>query len=98
MRFEFKRKGFWGLGLLGALIAYVGYHTVEGERGLRAFSRLYQTHKNASQELAKLEDERDRLDSQLALLDSEIDPEALEHQVRTFLGYTKREEKIIVFS
>lgn len=83
--------------LLGCVIVYFGYHTVQGENGLLAYARKSGQVQRAQIELAQLQDERKRLELRTSLMRSDsLDPDMLDEQARWALGVLHPDDVIIV--
>lgn len=83
--------------LLGCVIVYFGYHTVQGDNGLIAYARKASQVQRAKIELAHLELERDRLERRTNLMRSEsLDPDMLDEQARWALGLLHPDDVIVV--
>lgn len=79
-----------------SLMAYFGYHLVEGERGLKAWARLTRQISAAKATLAQLEGERHGLEHDVALLRPEhIDRDMLDERVRAILNLAAPDEVVI---
>jgi cell division protein FtsB len=75
-----------------ALALAVGYHIVFGANGLTAFERKRQETHRLQQEMLDLQRQNDLLQSHVQRL--QTDPEAIEHQAREELRYTRPGEII----
>ena len=84
--------------LLGvALTSYFVYHTIEGERGLRAWREITQQLRAAKDQLATVESERDALAHKVGGLDpAHVDPDLLDQQIRTTLELVAPNEVVIM--
>jgi cell division protein FtsB len=83
--------------LLGCVVVYFGYHTVQGENGLIAYARKDAMTKRAEIELAELVTERRRLERRANQLRPEsLDPDMLDERARWMLGLAHPDEVIIV--
>jgi len=83
--------------LLVALIAYFAFHALNGDRGVRAWLDVRHQLAVADKSLADLEAIGDRLERKVALMRPEsLDPDLLDEQVRTRLGYTGANEIVIL--
>jgi cell division protein FtsB len=84
--------------LLGlALTSYFVYHTIEGDRGLRAWRDITQQLRVASDQLSTVEAERDALAHKVAGLDpNHVDPDLLDQQIRATLDLVSPNEIIIL--
>ena len=86
---------FWPL-LAISLLAYFGYHLVEGERGLKAWGRLNLEIAAAKANLARLESEKQLLEHDVSLLRPDrLDPDMLDERVRAVLNLAAPDEVII---
>ena len=80
-----------------SLLAYFAYHTVEGERGVLAWMRLQTQIAEVDARLAKVEDERDRLERRVRLLRPDhLDPDMLEERARVGLDMVHPDEVVVV--
>ena len=98
---EMRRRARFLVGpLLGAaLTSYFVYHSVEGDRGLRAWRELAQQQHVASDALATVQAERDALAHKVAGLDpNHVDPDLLDQQIRQNLDLVAPNEVIILQS
>jgi cell division protein FtsB len=96
---EMRRRARFLVGpLLGAaLTSYFAYHTVEGDRGLRAWRDITQQLRVAKEGLATVQGERDALAHKVAGLDpNHVDPDLLDQQIRTNLDLVGPSEVIIM--
>jgi cell division protein FtsB len=96
---EMRRRARFLVGpLLGAaLTSYFAYHTVEGDRGLRAWRDVTQQLRVAREALATAEAERDALAHKVAALDpNHVDPDLLDQQIRSTLDLVAPNEIVIV--
>lgn len=84
--------------LLGiTALAYFGYHTVQGDRGLMAWWRLRHEIQVAEKILAETQDERQAMERRASLLRPDnLDPDLLEERARTMLNMG-RDDEIVVF-
>jgi cell division protein FtsB len=96
---EMRRRARFLVGpLLGAaLTSYFVYHTVEGDRGLRAWRDIAQQLRGAKEALAAAEAERDALAHKAAGLDPHhVDPDLLDQQIRSTLDLVAPNEIVIM--
>ena len=96
---EMRRRARFLVGpLLGAaLTSYFVYHTIEGDRGLRAWREITQQLRVANDALATVDAERDALAHKVAGLDpSHVDPDLLDQQIRQNLDLVAPNEIIIM--
>jgi cell division protein FtsB len=96
---EMRRRARFLVGpLLGAaLTSYFVYHTVEGDRGARAWREVTQQLRVANEALATVQGERDALAHKVAGLDpNHVDPDLLDQQIRTNLNLVAPNEIIVM--
>jgi cell division protein FtsB len=96
---EMRRRARFLVGpLLGAaLTSYFVYHTIEGDRGLRAWREIAQQLHAASDTLATVQAERDALAHKVAGLDpNHVDPDLLDQQIRQNLDLVSPNEVILL--
>jgi cell division protein FtsB len=96
---EIRRRARFLVGpLLGAtLTSYFAYHTVEGDRGLRAWRDITQQLRIANDALATVQGERDALAHKVAGLDpNHVDPDLLDQQIRMNLDLVAPNEVILM--
>ena len=73
--------------LLGTLIAFFGFHSLTGERGLLMRDNLYREIAAAQEHLQLLKKENTQLESRILLMRSDIiDKDILEEMARSELG------------
>ena len=77
----------------GALALAVGYHVVFGHNGLTVYQQKRQETKNLEQQLRNLGKENESLKGHVDRLQE--DPDAIEHQAREELHYTRPGEVIV---
>jgi cell division protein FtsB len=66
-----------------ALTSYFIYHTIEGDRGLRAWRDINQQLRAANDQFATVEVERDALEHKVnGLNPNHVDPDLLDQQIR----------------
>ena len=95
---EMRRRARLLVGpLLGAaLTSYFVYHTIEGDRGLRAWRDITQQLRTAKDQLATVETEHDALAHKVAGLDpNHVDPDLLDQQIRSTLDLVAPNEVVI---
>lgn len=82
---------------LSTLVAvYFGYHAIQGDRGLIAYSHYALEIKRVEAELAEIRAQRQHLAHQVSLLHPEhVDPDMLDEQVRRNLGLARPDEMIV---
>lgn len=79
-----------------ALIAYFGYHAVQGDRGLVAWWNLRHEIEKADFELDAVTRERQQLEHRVSLLRPEsLDRDMLEERARAMLGAVHGEDLIV---
>jgi len=96
---EMRRRARFLVGpLLGAaLTSYFVYHTVEGDRGLRAWRNITQQLHAAKETLATVESEHDALAHKVAGLDpNHVDPDLLDQQIRSTLDLVAPNEVVVI--
>jgi len=96
---EMRRRARFLVGpLLGvALTSYFIYHTIEGDRGLKAWRDITQQLRAASDQLATVQAERDALAHKVGGLDpNHVDPDLLDQQIRQTLDLVAPNEIIIM--
>jgi cell division protein FtsB len=82
-----------------ALTSYFVYHTIEGDRGLRAWHEIVQQLRGAKETLATIEAERDALLHKVSGLEpSHVDPDLLDQQIRSNLDLVAPNEILIMRS
>ncbi len=96
LRRQFRRAL---LPFTGALaLAYFGYHTINGDRGLVAWWQLRHEMTRAEVDLARLEARRAALQHRVALLRSEsLDADMLDERARLMLGYGHPDEIVVLY-
>ena len=95
---EMRRRGRYLVGpLLGvALTSYFVYHTIEGDRGLRAWRDINQQLHAATDALATVQAEHDALAHKVAGLNpNHVDPDLLDQQIRATLDLVAPDEIVI---
>jgi cell division protein FtsB len=96
---EMRRRARFLVGpLLGAaLTSYFVYHTVEGDRGLRAWRDITQQLRVANDALVTVQAERDALAHKVAGLDpNHVDPDLLDQQIRANLDLVAPGEIVVM--
>ena len=85
--------------LSSCAIAYFGYHTVQGDRGLMAYLRISVEIDAAKALNASLRNERRQLGHRVALLDKEgLDPDLLDERARAVLNYAAPGELVFYYT
>jgi cell division protein FtsB len=78
--------------------AYIGFHALQGERGIKVWSALKQQIEAATLERDRLAAERDRLDARAALLrKATLNRDMLDESVRRMLNYGRPDEIVIFY-
>lgn len=98
---EVRRRLRWVIPQLLAfgLVAYFGYHLLQGDRGLRAYLRLEDQIAEARVSAAVLHDEVQTEGRRVKALSSgSLDPDLLEERAQAVLGYLKPDERVILVS
>src|SRR5215469_8852644 len=96
---EIRRRSRFLLGpLLGAaLTSYFVYHTIAGDRGLRAWRDINQQLRVAKDQYATVEAQRDALEHRVdGLNPNHVDPDLLDQQIRTQLDLVSPDEVILM--
>jgi len=96
---ELRKRAQYVLGptLGAALIVYVTYHALQGERGLIAFWQLHGQVMHAQHIHDRLRITKKRLQNRVKLLNpNSLDTDMLEERVRFMLGYSRPDETIIL--
>src|SRR5580692_10295600 len=93
-----RRARFLVSPLLGAaLTSYFVYHTIEGDRGLRAWRDINLQLRMAKDQLATVESERDALEHKVdGLNPNHVDPDLLDQQIRSQLDLVSPGEVILM--
>jgi len=80
-------------------LAYFGYHTLQGERGLVAYLRITKEAEDARTTLARLEAERKRLEHRVSLLQRDsLDLDLLDERARAVLNYGRPGDLVYYFT
>jgi cell division protein FtsB len=83
--------------LFAGVFVYLGFHAMNGERGLYAWLRDTRLQDNVEQELANVRSERESLELKVShLRDDSIDLDLLDEQVRRMLGGVTQHEVIVL--
>jgi cell division protein FtsB len=78
------------------VLGYFGYHLVEGDRGLAAWSNLVREVRAAELALDTVREERRRLEHRVSLLDQRhLDLDILEERTRAVLGLAHPDDVIV---
>lgn len=83
-------------GLAMCLIAYFGYHAVQGDLGLLAYLKLGHQIEALEAEAAVIAQERAVLEHRVALMSPKgVDPDLLDERVRHDLGFVHQDDLVI---
>ena len=96
---ELRKRARYVLGptVGAALIVYVTYHALQGERGLIAFWQLHGQVMHAQHIHNDLRANKEQLQHRVKLLNpNSLDTDMLEERVRFMLGYSRPDETIIL--
>ncbi|MBV8776224.1 MAG: septum formation initiator family protein [Alphaproteobacteria bacterium] len=96
---EIRRRARFLVGpLLGAaLTSYFVYHTIEGDRGLRAWRDITQQLHVANEQLSTVQGEHDALAHKVGGLDpNHVDPDLLDQQIRATLDLVSPNEIVVM--
>lgn len=96
---ELRRQGRQiTMSLLGvAAIGYFAFHSVEGERGLRAYFALHHKTAQARGALGDLRIEREAIERRVGLLKADgLDLDMLEERAHDVLGLVHEDEVVIL--
>jgi len=96
---EVRRRLRWVVPQLLAfgLVAYFGYHLLQGDRGLRAYLRLGDEIAQARATAAVLHGELEVESRRVKALSSRsLDPDMLEERAQAVLGFLKPEDRVIL--
>ena len=79
-----------------SLVAYFGYHLVQGDRGLSAWLRLSREIRTEQANLTVMDDERRALDQRVNLLRPDhLDRDMLDERARASLNLIRPDERVI---
>jgi len=80
-----------------ALVAYIAYNTVQGDRGLIAYWQLTKQVEQAKSVRAELDQQRQRLENRVQLMyPQSLDPDMLDERARFMLGYSRADEYVVI--
>lgn len=80
-----------------ALVVYVAYNTVQGDRGLIAYWQLSKQVEQAREIQEDLDWQRRRLENRVKLMSSSsLDSDMLEERARFLFGYTRPDEYVVI--
>ncbi len=83
--------------LIACVVAYFGYHAVQGRRGVIAWLQLGQQIEQTSADLVLSRAEERRLARRVALVRSEsLDPDLLDERARAVLNLAHPDDLVIV--
>jgi cell division protein FtsB len=83
--------------LCSMVIAYFGYHLVQGDRGLRAWIQVRHEIAVAEKTLGQTETERNAYETRVARLrPDQLDLDMLDEQARVILNMAKPEDLVIL--
>ena len=97
-RAETRRRTFDIIlpGVFLCLIAYFGYHAVQGDLGLLSYLKLNRQIETLEVEAASVAQERATLEHRVRLMSPEgIDPDLLDERARNDLGFAHPEDVVI---
>ncbi len=84
--------------LCACLIIYAGYHALQGDRGLKAWSALNQKIVDAKAKRATATDTRKRLELRVSMLrERSLDLDLLEERARWTLNLSRRGDIVIMY-
>ncbi len=75
-----------------ALAVFLGYHVIVGQNGVTAYQRKRLEDKDLQRQIQQLQDENSRMKDHVDHLQN--DPDAIEHEARARLHYTRPGEVI----
>ena len=91
-----KARAALSTGLWAVLMAYFGYHAVQGEHGLLARNALSAQVTEAHATLADLRADRQRLEAQVGLMAPDaVDRDMLDERARAMLNYAHPNDVVI---
>ena len=80
-----------------ALVAYVAYNTVQGDRGLIAYWQLTKQVEQARTIHEELDWQRRRFENRVKLMSSSsLDADMLEERARFLFGYSRPDEYVVI--
>ena len=84
--------------LFATVFGYLGYHLVNGDRGLLAMAQLQRETQIADQNFAEADATRKIWERRVSeLRNQSLDPDMLDERARALLNYSKKDD-IIVFT
>lgn len=82
-----------------ALLAWFGWHGLEGPRGKDNYARLQAELASRQEALAQITQKREALEARVSLMRPEsVDPDMASELVRDMLGYEKRNSIVVNFN
>ena len=82
--------------MVAGVLAYFGYHTIQGERGILTWLQLSNRIERTAQALDSSRAEESRLERRVALLRRDnLDPDMLDERARVVLNLTAPGELVI---
>jgi cell division protein FtsB len=80
-----------------ALVVYVAYNTVQGDRGLIAYWQLANQVEQARDIQEDLDWQRRRIENRVKLMNSNsLDADMLDERARFLLGYSRPDEYVVI--
>ncbi len=90
-------KSFLFIGFCVFLIAYLMFHSIEGQRGLFVLDHFNQKLETAETQLSTIQQERAALEIEAkGLRSASLDPDLVDLKIREQLGYIQENEYIIL--
>lgn len=78
------------------MLAYFGYHALEGDHGMKAWLQLTAEKAQLAETAADIRARREALENKVALLKPDnLDPDLLAERVREMLGFSHENEVIL---
>jgi len=85
--------------VLAGVVLYLGYHTVQGDRGLAAWLEIDGRIAEQRAELAVVRVERARMDRRVELMRADgLDPDLLDERARALLNMARPDERVYFFA
>ena len=80
-----------------ALVVYIAYNTVQGDRGVIAYWQLTKQVEQAKTIKRSLDGQRGRIENRVRLMyPQSLDPDILEERARFLLGYSRSDEFVVI--
>jgi cell division protein FtsB len=80
-----------------ALVVYIAYNTVQGDRGLIAYWQLTKQVEQARALRGELDQQRQRIENRVTLMyPQSLDPDMLDERARFMLGYSRPDEYVVI--